>query len=175
MAKLHYDVHEDRVVVTLYEGEGWNAEGRKDLDTRTFPVADVPAALSTNDEPKSLAAYGLSKVLQERPSGEPDPAKKLELMDATFKTLSEGRWRDYAVGGGSKRGPKLDAIFVQAVAEIKKVKVPQAEAALRKLDAATIKKIRSLPDVKERMEKLRASAGDDDIDLGFDLPEGDDE
>lgn len=168
MSKLHYDVGVDAVTVTLYEGEGWGDEDKNVIDTATFAVGDVPATLETNDEAKSLAAYGLSKILQERPSGVSGADKKLEAMRATFETLKSGKWREYREGGGS-RGPKLDAIFVQAVADEKKVKVPQAEAALRKMDKATIKQIRNLPAIKDRMEKLRSAAGE--VELDFDLPE----
>lgn len=170
MSKLHYDVDANGVTVVEYEGEGWSDEDKKVLQEERFNVADVPAELTTNDEPKSLAAYGLSKVLQERPSQIKGSAEKLAAMRESFEVLKGGKWREYKEGGGS-RGPKLDAIFVQAVADEKKVKVPQAEAALRKMDKDTIKQIRNLPAIQARMEKLRASAEEGDVDLGFDLPD----
>lgn len=171
MAKLHYEVTPQTVSVTLYEGEGWSDENRKVVAERSFDVGAIPAELETNGDPKSLAAYGLAKLLQERPSGEPDPAKKLAQMDEVYATLSGGKWREYREGGsGGGRGPKLDAIFVQAVADVKKVKVPQAEAGLRALDKDTIKKIKNLPEIKERMAKLREGAGDG-VDLNFTFDE----
>lgn len=169
MSKLHYEVGVDTVLVSEYEGEGWSDEDKKVLQTETFNVSDVPASLETSDEPKSLAAYGLSKILQERPSGIKGAAEKLDAMRSAFSVLCSGKWREYKEGGG--RGPKLDAIFVQAVADEKKVKVPQAEAALRKMDKETIKQIRNLPTIQDRMEKLRASADKGEVELDFDLGE----
>lgn len=172
MSKLHYSVDADGVTVTEYDGESWSSEDAKVLDEQRFAVAEVPAQLETNDEPKSLAAYGLSKVLQERPSGIKGASEKLAAMRDAFAVLCKGKWREYREGsGGGGRGPKLDAIFVQAVADEKKVKVPQAEAALRKMDKATIKQIRNLPSIQKRMDKLREGAGE--VDLSFDLSKGD--
>lgn len=154
--KLNYQIDGQCVIVTPYEGETFSKATHKH-DAVRFDAASVPDMLESRDGQRSAKAYGVLKLLQDRTSQCDDPAEKLAEMQRYFAVFVSGQWREYKEPAGGSA--KLDALFVAAVAQVKQCSVAQAEAGLRKLDAATVKAIRALPAVQAALAALRAEAG----------------
>lgn len=160
MKKLTYTLSADVVTANLVD---------KVDDTVTliesveFKVADFPEVFKDGDNPeKSLASYGLSKLLQDRTSSI-DAEGKLEAMNAAAEMLMKGEWRQRKEGGGAKKAA-IDPLFAMAIAEIKNVSVATATIALQEMEAEQRKAVRQLEPVKDRIaairEKAEGEAGD---------------
>ena len=135
------------------------------LAERLFAVEDVPAELKDGElEAKSLAAYGLSKLLQDRTSSSASEVK-LDDMEKVFESLAEGIWRvRKASTGGAGKKPAIDAIFAAAVAEFLTAKAGQevtavtAQVKLQSMDADSRKALRAHPDVAPIIERMKGEA-----------------
>ena len=88
---------------------------------RTYPAADIHDSCK-----QKVALYGYSKLLQDRASDTPVGPDKLPAMDAIAAQLAAGQWAKER-----KIGAIVVSAAVEALARIKKLTVPGAQAALK--------------------------------------------
>ena len=88
--KLHYAFNTTSVNIIEHTAEK-ASEMKKDhiVQEHSFSIADVPDVLQDGDIQKSLAGYGLQKLLQDRTSGTKDAGAKLAEMKVAL-TSSDG-------------------------------------------------------------------------------------
>lgn len=172
--KTHYSLVGTVVTLTLWRGEEgvkFGDEAAEVVSTHTFDANDVPAELTDgNVGVKSLAGYGLLKLLQDRTSQEKDPAGKAALMEQYFaEYFTQGQWKkpverkEGKASTGSRR--KIDAVLAQAVAQLQGISVAAATASLRDLDKDDVAAISANPRVVAVMDELRAEAKEEQADL----------
>lgn len=137
------------------------------LQTLNFEVGDVAGELQDGDNVKSLAAYGLSKILQDRTSSVKNEDKMAE-MEEVFELLKTGQWRQRREGAGTKKAT-IDPVFAQAIAEIKGCDVATATLALQSKTSEERKAMRALDLVKDKINELRERANEQAGDLLDDL------
>lgn len=138
MSKLHYALVGAITTITLYRGEKFSDEAKEILETVSFDADKCPESLKDGDIEKSLAGYGLLKLLQDRTSQDKGASEKLAAMKEYFEEFfSAGLWKKPAAerastAGGSRR--KITATLAEAIARIQGVTAIQAEAALKNVD-----------------------------------------
>lgn len=137
MSKLHYALIGAVITVTEYRGERFSDESKEVLQTLEFDANECPAQLMDNATEKSLAGYGLLKLLQDRTSQDKGAENKLTSMQTYFEDFfTQGLWKKpaerTATTGGSRR--KITATLAEAIARIQGVTAIQAEAALKAVD-----------------------------------------
>jgi len=165
MKKLNYTLLATAVTAALVNKTDDSSEV---IAEKTFNVADIPAELNDGENSvKSLAAYGLSKLLQDRTSSV-DAEGKLEAMEEVFALLKGGEWRQRKEGGAGKKAA-IDPIFAQAIAEIKSVSVAAATIALQGMDADQRKALRQVETVKAKIAEVREAAEGEAADLLSDM------
>lgn len=167
-SKLHYEIHAGGVRVHHYTGEKWSDENKQVTETIEFNVSDLPAVFTSNEGEKTLAAYGLTKLLQDRTSQvKESAAAKLKAMCEYFNVFKSGTWREYkeSTGEGKGRKPQIDPILAQAVANLKKAPIAAVIAALQSKTKEERKALANLDAVKAEMAKVRAEAENFDLDL----------
>lgn len=140
-------------------------------EEKTFNVGDVPAELANGEGVVSLAAYGLSQVLQDRVSS-CDADEKLEAMDKVFGNLLEGKWKEARQSTGGTKKASIDPFFAKGFSMFlqsqgKDVSAEQATIILQGLDADQRKAFRTHEDIKVFIEKAKeeATASVADLDL----------
>jgi hypothetical protein len=165
MAKMNYQMTDSTVLVRVVDiavdGEG--NESEEVLREKLFAVADVPAELADGEKVKSLAAYGLTKLLQDRTSQLTDPLEKFGAMEEAFANFfTQGLWKAPSQGGSRKAA--VDPFFAQAVADLKGWSITQAVATIQALDKDQRATLREAEKVQEAMKALRSEAGEVDVD-----------
>jgi hypothetical protein len=140
-------------------------------EEKTFAVADVPAELTNGEGVVSLAAYGLSQVLQDRVSS-CDADEKLEAMEKVFGNLVDGKWKEARQSTGATKKAAIDPFFAKGFSlflqgQGKDVTAEQATIILQGLDADQRKALRTNDDIKAFIEKAKeeATASVADLDL----------
>lgn len=142
-------------------------------EERSFAVADIPSELLNGESQTSLAAYGLSQVLQDRCSSVPTE-DKFEQMEKTFATLVDGKWKEARVSttGGVKK-PTIDPFFASGFSLFlqskgKAVDANTATLLLQNMDAEQRKALRNHDEVKVHVDAAKeaatTAAGDLDLD-----------
>lgn len=128
-----------------------------DVRVNVLDANDVTVAtdvFSFNDVHESqqdrVSLYGLSKLLADRTSGTGDKRKKLKEMQEVMDRLAEGEWSKERVVGAP-----IVSVFVEALAELKGITVPQAQKALSGYAKETREKILSNQKVVEIAERIR--------------------
>lgn len=86
-----------------------------------FPAADIHDSIKNQ-----VALYGYSKLLQDRASDVPIGPEKLEAMKAVAAQLAAGQWAKERKIGAVVTSPE-----VEALAQLKSISVPAAQAALK--------------------------------------------
>lgn len=115
-------------------------------------VGDLPDVFKTaGGETKSLKAYGICGLLQDRSSQEKGPAAKFAAMLAEAQRLAtpEALWSVTKERAAKQTLPKVDPILVAVIAELKKVTVAEAQANLANLDKEVLAKLKANPKVQE--------------------------
>ncbi len=107
-----------------------------------------------------VGLYGLSKLLQDRSSETPTGPGKLSAMQEVYDLLSRGEWERER-----KAGAPVVSAEVEALAEIKKITVAQAQAALRKFTKEQKDKILSNPAIVAKAAEIRAARETSNVDL----------
>jgi len=163
MSKLHYALAGSAVIITLFDGAKWSDENKEILDTVKFDSADIPAELDDGGTLKSLASYGLLKLLQDRTSQEKTVGDKLAAMQTYFNDFfKNGLWKRPAEkregSGGSRR--KIPASLAEAIARIKGCTALEAEASLKLVDKATFDGVVANEKVAAMVAELEAEAGE---------------
>lgn len=158
--KLSYSLIGTLVTVSLMA----HVEGKEPEVARTFSLdaSEFPSVFTTGDEDvtKTLAGYGLQKLIQDRTSQVSESAEaKFDAMLEEGERLKEtGEWRAAVERKSGGATPKADPILAQAVAQVKGLDINVATAALAKMDKDGVKKIRENPAIKEAVEAIRAAA-----------------
>lgn len=158
--KLHYNPTPEAVVASLYTGT-WGETDCKIVEKAEFPLADIPASLEAGDGPKSVAAYGLQKLLQDRTSDPATyggtPAGKLKAMQAYFEIFKSGKWRDYTEG--KPRGPRApDPFLIAAIAAVRGRDPVQVLAKFMKLEKEARDALAADETIKAKVAELKAAA-----------------
>ncbi len=115
-------------------------------------------------------AYGVSKVCAERTSEISPSLDKLEAIQEVWDALAEGNWERERKKGA---GPTV-RIEVEALANLRKISVKQAQVLIKKYDEAAREKIFANPAVQAEVKKLEAKAAKVDDDMNLDDLLGDD-
>jgi len=110
MSKLNYTVAVAAVTVALTHKDG--DEVVTDV-SQDFSLDGLPESFGEGDNQRSLAAYGLSSLLQDRTSGIKDPKERIEKMGELMEQLKAGIWRSVKAAG--ERKTKIGADLVEAV------------------------------------------------------------
>lgn len=162
--KMNYVMTETGVtvkVISQVELENGETED-KVICERSFATADVPAILADGEKLKSLAVYGLTKLLQDRTSQIKEPEEKFEAMGIYFDDFfSKGNWKAPSEGGSRKAA--VDPFFAQAVAELKDWSLTQATATIQALDKDTRATLRSAEAVAAKITELKKEASEVDV------------
>lgn len=165
MSKLHYVHNTGSVVITEHTAEKFS-EVNEDQIIRSveFIIKDVPKKLIDGEAVKSLASYGLQKLLQDRTSSTKDASDKLSEMETLFNEhLMQGNWKSPAkVGASGPRGRKISATLAQAVGELLNMDALTAEANLKALDKDRFEAITKSEKVLSKVKELEASVVVDD-------------
>jgi len=93
----------------------------KVVATETFGAADIHDSLK-----QQVSLYGYSKLLQDRASDVPIGREKLDAMKAVAAQLASGQWAKER-----KVGAIIVSPAVEALASLKQISVPAAQAALK--------------------------------------------
>lgn len=140
-------------------------------EEKAFEVGDVPAELANGEGVVSLAAYGLSQVLQDRVSS-CDSDEKLEAMEKVFTNLVDGKWKETRQSTGSTKKASIDPFFAKGFSMFcqgqgKDITPEQATIILQGLDSDQRKALRTNEDIKAFIEKAKeeATAAVADLDL----------
>ncbi len=151
-------------------------EDRAPLENFVFDVEAIPAILEDGDNPlKSLASYGLSRLLQDRNSGVTDSGEiaqacgtvaelasaRMEAYKGTFETLVSGLFREKRASGSGTKAAAVCPFFAQAFVELAKSKgkdltVEVATMILQKLGKDERKAMRQALAI--RINELKAEA-----------------
>lgn len=165
MSKLYYSF--DKNAVTIVEHTAEKASEITDENTIqsvVFVIADVAKKLMDGETVKTLAGYGLQKLLQDRTSGTKEAGAKLKEMGELFTNfLVEGMWKNPAkASSGGTRTRKISATLATAVAELLGKTVIEAEASLQALDKERFEAICKNEKVVAAIKELEASVAVDD-------------
>lgn len=144
--RLAYFIGAKGVKVVLHRAEKKGEIGPADLvEEVQLNVSDFPELFADGDEGKTLAAYGLCKLVQDRTSQVAGCAEKFGAMVKEAQRLQEsGAWRSAVERkeGGTRTGSrKVDTLVAKALSEIKGIDLAVAEASLKKLDKDNYEKI----------------------------------
>lgn len=131
-------------------------------DTLEFAVGEVPVELQNGEAVTSLAAYGLSQVLQDRCSSVAAD-DKFEQMTKTFEALKEGKWKEVRVSTGGAKKASIDPFFAAGFAAFcvqsgKDIDANTATILLQNMDADKRKALRTHDAIKALIEAAKESA-----------------
>ncbi len=122
----------------------------KVVEQRRFDLDDIG-----QENRQRILLYGINKLLTDRTSDEKDKVEKLFKMEAVFDMLKDGEWSKERVVGAP-----VVSVEVEALAQIKELSVPQAQAALAKYDKdirAQILGSEAVQKVAQEIRELRAA------------------
>lgn len=158
--KLHYAFNTTSVNIIEHTAEK-ASEMKKDhiVQEHSFSIADVPDVLQDGDIQKSLAGYGLQKLLQDRTSGTKDAGAKLAEMKVLFSDyFTAGLWKSPAkASSGGTRGRKISATLAQAVGGLLDMTPIEAEANLKAADKEAFDALCKNPKVIAAVAEIEAS------------------
>lgn len=162
-ARLAYFIGAEGVRVVLHQAEKKGEIGPADIVSEvTLSVEQFPAKFEDGAEGKTLAAYGLCKLVQDRTSQVAGTKEKFDAMVKEATRLSEtGQWRNPVerVAGVPRAGSRrVDTLVAKAISELKGVDLAVAEATLKKLDKDSYEKICKSEKVVELVAKYKADA-----------------
>lgn len=112
----------------------------------SFAAIEVHENLRTD-----VALYGLSKLLQDRSSDTPVGPEKIAAMKEVLAQLKAGQWAKER-----KVGAAVVSAEVEALARLKSISVPAAQAALKQYPKEAREKILANPQIKDLASQIRA-------------------
>ncbi len=140
--RVRYDVEAMEVTFDVFLNDAKVA-----LTGHTFCFADLP---TEGDIADRVSLYGLNKLLTDRTSDEKDKGAKLDKMCDVMAQLETGEWAKERVVGAP-----VVSVEVEALAQMKELSVPQAQAALAAYDKDVRAKILGSKEVQEVAQKIR--------------------
>lgn len=168
---IDYAVKGDKAVITAHTGETRKEFTQEQIVGQiVVDVAKIPDVFKTaGGEEKSLKAYGISSLLQDRSSQAKGQSEKFEYMQAEAERLmSEGALWAVTRESAPKapKAPKVDALLAQALAELKGCTVTVAAAYVGKLDKDSLAELAGKEVVKAKIAELKAAAAEaEELDL----------
>lgn len=164
-ARLHYALVGQTVTVTAHTGASNSEYTEADIVKQIVVKAeDFPASFTTGDEnvTKSLAGYGLQKLLQDRTSQvSGDAVAKLTAMEEEANRLmTSGQWSERKEAAERAPRVKVDNYLARAIAQLKDIPVAQAEASVKALDKEQRDALSANPKVADVIAQLKAAAKD---------------
>lgn len=136
-----------------------------------FSLDGVKEELINGETFVSLAAYGLSQILQDRtsdltPKNGISPAERIDAMVGIFNdTIKEGYFKKPTKKAAATR---IDIALIEAIAELKEVSITAAETALKGKSKEERDGIAALPQVATIIARIRDEAAQVDLsDLGI--------
>lgn len=161
--RLAYFIGAEGVRVVLHQAEKKGEIGPADIVSEvTLSVEQFPAKFEDGAEGKTLAAYGLCKLVQDRTSQVAGTKEKFDAMVKEATRLSEtGQWRnpvERAAGVTRAGSRRVDTLVAKAISELKGIDLAVAEATLKKLDKDSYEKICKSEKVVELVAKYKADA-----------------
>lgn len=136
-----YKTEEMAVIFTVLNSED------KPVERATFDFEALPEDGEIRDK---VSLYGLNKLLTDRTSEKKDKIAKLDAMQEVFARLQAGEWaKERQVGA------PVVSVFVEALAELKKISVPAAQKALAAYSKEVREKILSNQKVVEIAERIK--------------------
>lgn len=176
-----FELTSDQVMMSIYDvsdiqkGEKM-PEDRAPLESHIFVVNDIPMILEDGDNAtKSLAAYGLSRLLQDRNSSVTDSGEiaqacgvvedlaraRMEAYQSTYDTLLAGMFREKRATGSASKAAAVCPFFAQSFVELaatkgKELTVEVATMILQKLTKEERKAMRTA--LVSRINELKADA-----------------
>ena len=176
---LAYFMANNELTIKLHTAESKTAIGPADIvKEQTFNVNDFPAEFQDSTGVKSLALYGLTKLLQDRTSQRTESAdakfdgmvaEALRLQTADAEGVFQWRKSVERAASAPRSARKVDLALVKAVAELKGVSESVAEANLLSLDKEKIaaltanEKIAAL--IAKYKEEVESAKQGSDVDL----------
>ncbi len=128
------------VVVFIVKDDDGKEVGRMEVDGNELPA----------DNQQRAYLYGINKLLTDRTSDIKDKREKLDQMNIVFELLVSGEWSKERVVGAI-----VVSVEVEALAQIKELSVPQAQAALAAYDKDVRAQILGSEAVQEAAAALR--------------------
>lgn len=162
---IHYAVMGAMALITAHSGETRSEFTQEDIVGQiTANVDDVADVLMTaGGEEKSLKAYGINSLLQDRSSQAKGQAEKFEYMQAEWARLTaEGALWSATKEAVAKapKAPKVDSFLASAIAALKGVSVTTATVMLGKLDKEQVAALQANESIKAKIVELRKDAED---------------
>mgnify|MGYP007059420884 FL=1 len=112
----------------------------------SFPAHEIHESVRPQ-----VSLYGYSKLLQDRVSDVPIGPEKLDAMKEVAAQLGSGQWAKERKIGAVVTSPE-----VEALARLKQISVPQAQAALKDYPKEVREKILANPKIVELAAQIRA-------------------
>lgn len=168
--RIKYILSSNQVNVQAVQKE----EGKDPVVTKEeiFSIDGLQEKLINGDGFVSLAAYGLSQLLQDRtsdltPKNGVTPHDRIGAMADFFEdTIKEGFFRKPSVRKAA--GARIDMALIEAVAEVKGVSITAAEEALKEKTKEEQAGIAAIPRIAEIISRIKEEAGSVDLsDLGI--------
>jgi hypothetical protein len=163
--RLHYVLNGTVVTITAHTGESNSEYAETDvIDTITYDAANFPVSFATGSDEvtKTLAGYGLLKLLQDRTSQDKGAVQKIAAMRTEADRLQESaQWSELKERAASApRQPKVCTFLAAAIAELKGVTVAAATANLGSLTKEQRDNIAANPVVADVITRLKAELKD---------------
>lgn len=155
---------------------GYEGEEVKVLEQEVFVIADIPASLVAGEGTMSLAAYGLSQILQDRTSSIKDSEERFGAMPDVFELLKSGEWKAARESTAGPRKAAIDSFFAKGFAmylesQGKDVTPEAAVVVLQDMTAEQRKAVRSHEAIagfiKKAKEDAAAAAAEIDVESLF--------
>ena len=147
---LSVDLNAEKMTVDVIVKE---RETDETIDEHSFLASAI------HDDLKSMTAlYGLSKLLQDRSSDVKTGPEKLAAMKGVAEQLASGQWQKER-----KVGAPTVSAEVEALAQFKKITIPQAQAALRRYDKGQREQILSDTRIVELAVTIREARETEEV------------
>ena len=177
--KLAYFINGTQVRIVLHTADAKAEISPADtVSEMNFDANDFGHEFQSSDGAKTLLAYGLVKILQDRTSQVTESiAKKFEAMQAEADRLTTQNedgsynWKNVVVREKSapRSTKKVDSYLAQAIAQLKNISVSAATEAVKALDVDKVAAMMANPKVKEIMDVLKEQAKKEAESNEFDL------
>lgn len=160
---IHYSVTGNAAIITAHNGESRSEFTQEQIVGQIVANVDqVPDVFVTaGGEEKSVKAYGLNSLLQDRSSQATGQAAKFEHMQAEWNRLcGEGALWSAQKESAPKapKAAKVDSFLAAAIGELKGVSVSVATVMLGKLDKEQLAALAANEAVKAKVAELKAQA-----------------
>lgn len=130
-----------------------NKASKEVVGTETFEASEIHDSCK-----QKVALYGYSKLLQDRSSDCKNKLEKLEAMRAVAAQLAAGQWAKERKIGAVVTSPE-----VEALAALKQISVPAAQAALKSYPKEIRAQILANEAIVAKAAEIRAAREDADV------------